>query len=129
MAQKFGISHENIEIGFVTLINNGLTMRIVQFLPKSDLNQFKRTNSSGYNVSISSRKYVKDKYTEFADDVNQIFREHFDIGDDRFVVKFEDNKSSNHSVQQLLTTNIEEHRVMTKSNADNMLQKNQQNQQ
>eukprot|EP01083_Nonionella_stella_P293385 997703_1 len=61
IANSLGVSKDNLEIGYVWTLNNGLEMQISHYLPKSELAKH-TTNVNGFISEITPKQYLYLKY-------------------------------------------------------------------
>eukprot|EP01083_Nonionella_stella_P260780 888698_1 len=87
IANALAISQEAIQIGYVWTIPDGCEMRIVHFVSKTDLAKHRRKHR-GRISEITPNQYLRQLYTKREEDMNGVFRNHFDISDPQFMVRF-----------------------------------------
>eukprot|EP01083_Nonionella_stella_P160069 522893_1 len=106
MVQSLNISEENIQIGYVWILNNGLEMSVSDFLTKAELAKHTR-NIQGFKTEITPIEYVYKLYEEkkVKEGIDQVFRAHFGIKDTNFGVTLvmDDNTAASSSRAQLLS--------------------------
>eukprot|EP01083_Nonionella_stella_P185690 677691_1 len=97
LAAIFGSSHENIEIGSVTVMNSGLIMFVSHHVPRKDLSKhnaaynlrYNKTKNTRMRMVIGATQYLQHLYKKHTDQLNQVFSMHFfEIIDEKFAVEF-----------------------------------------
>ena len=108
MGAAFGTSHENIECGYSKIINNGLEMHVIHFIPCSEKQQFLNTNNLKH-LSCTGKEYIMAKYKEINTDINDVFTEHFfNTNTKTFAIEIDnnDNNDNNDDVAHSLILRI-----------------------
>eukprot|EP01083_Nonionella_stella_P051375 136378_1 len=90
IAQVFGISENNIEIGYVQITKYGIILHAIQFVYSSDLEALERELSDEQiNMSIGPSYYTEHcLYGSFTKEIDDIFANHFEIETNDFGVKY-----------------------------------------
>eukprot|EP01083_Nonionella_stella_P078463 214754_1 len=97
LAELFGSSHENIEIGSVTVANSGVIMFVSHHVPKKDLEKhnaaynlrYNKTKKTRMRMVIGATQYLQHLYKKHTDQLNQVFSMHFfEMIDEKFTVEF-----------------------------------------
>eukprot|EP01084_Bolivina_argentea_P110379 197118_1 len=86
ISKVFGVSHDNIEIGYVWVRKDGVEMYISHYLSKSEMSKYNQ-NNRGYMSMITPKQYLTNVYTKMKAEINKTFRTHFDIQDEDFIVE------------------------------------------
>eukprot|EP01083_Nonionella_stella_P087767 244300_1 len=94
MANIFVTSHQNIEIGFVTVMNDGLKMIICHSLSVVTLLRHYATEDIKTLDSIDKRSYIEHVMDCHYNEINVAFRGHFEVSD-AFVVEYMDESDTN----------------------------------
>eukprot|EP01083_Nonionella_stella_P077356 211189_1 len=89
IVKTLSISEEAMQIGYVWINNNGLEMHISHFVSKAELAKH-RKKGKGFISEITPVQYLLKLYAsnEVKENMNRIFRRHFNIGDPDFIVQF-----------------------------------------
>eukprot|EP01083_Nonionella_stella_P043196 116559_1 len=93
IAKQFNISHESIEIGYNTVISDGVEYNISHYISKHSLNSYNkllnaRSGRRNFVMNVDPEHFVRRMYEKYADRINSSFREHFEIMDNNMVVTF-----------------------------------------
>eukprot|EP01083_Nonionella_stella_P209257 758723_1 len=88
IVKTLSISEEAMQIGYVWINNNGLEMRISHFVSKAELAKHTK-KGRGFISEITPIQYLRKLYgsSKVKENMNQIFRKHFDIADPDFIVE------------------------------------------
>eukprot|EP01083_Nonionella_stella_P312351 1116856_1 len=89
MVKALNISEENIQIGYVWILNNGLELSVSHFLTKAELAKHTR-NIHGFKTEITPAEYIHKLYAQkkVKEAMDQVFRAHSGIADTDFHVTF-----------------------------------------
>eukprot|EP01083_Nonionella_stella_P281800 959032_1 len=107
MVKTLNISEENIQIGYVWILNNGLEMNVSHFLTKAELAKHTR-NIGGFRSEITPAEYLFKLYSQkkVKEGLDQVFRAHFVIADTDFAVTWVMDQSSNSRAQLVSSSDI-----------------------
>eukprot|EP01084_Bolivina_argentea_P041222 76060_1 len=87
IANSLKMSHENIEIGYVTIINNGLQMQISHCLSFKHLMVSVNTDTKSAEFQMIIMDYIYELYQSHTSVIGDTFRSHFQINNRDFTVK------------------------------------------
>eukprot|EP01083_Nonionella_stella_P185755 678171_1 len=89
MVKALNISEENIQIGYVWILNNGLELSVSHFLTKAELAKHTR-NIHGFTAQITPAEFLHKLYAQkkVKEAMDQVFRAHSGIADTDFHVTF-----------------------------------------
>eukprot|EP01084_Bolivina_argentea_P174049 301487_1 len=132
IATIFTISYEAIEIGYVTVMNNGLEMNISHFVSKAVLKEYNNrlneihNKSKTYRMSIEPERYVNELYKKHIIAINKAFRNHFGIDDTTFKVEYINtafhSKQSNDNYTKIDDLGMTQMNVMKQSGSNQQMQ-------
>ena len=90
MAQIFGISESNIEIGYVQITKYGIIMHIVHYVYSTDIEELEDALHDEEEMNISIGRvpayFCEQLHLGNAKEINQVFREHFKMQNADFSV-------------------------------------------
>ena len=91
IAEVFGIPTKNIEIGASMITKYGLMTHVVHFIYEKDLAEMeeglKQLNPDKRSIYVTPRFYVQQLHQACDQEINQVFRAHFEVNND-FSVRF-----------------------------------------
>ena len=93
MGLLFGIPYRNIQIGATTLTSHGFYVKIVHFVYPSQLIQ--DVNDDEEDDEITPKQYIKQLYSRLQNEINDLFRSHFNLNQD-FCVQYQFKLSTLH---------------------------------
>ena len=73
MAEVFGVSSNNLEIGYTQITKYGIIVHIVHYVYNSDLEEIEEES----NVSIGASFFTSQLYSNHIKEINQVFRTHY----------------------------------------------------
>merc|ERR1712154_136526 len=91
IAEVFGISEKNLEIGYVQITKYGLIMHVIHYVYSTDLEELEQEliDEAMFNVSIGPSYYTEQcLYGSFEKEVDEVFRNHFKLKTNDFNVVY-----------------------------------------
>eukprot|EP01084_Bolivina_argentea_P127095 224844_1 len=87
IAEIFGITPKNIEIGYSMITKYGLITHVVHFVYESDMQTMETEIQSDMinsllKINVSSKFFTSQLYASVKTEINQIFRDHFQLNED-----------------------------------------------